>query len=197
MHRKSGRNERRAHPSTPIVNVETGSLAPIHAFPEFSTAYRFAGILATYVFRDDISFSSLLFFSFCLFLLKDTRVPTLFSTRPFFSFIRPRFNWEFRLFEQRREYYSVDYARFFRLGSALHDFRRAVCQSVFFSRICMHITVQDKWRFQTLREISLGRPVIYFKYYNTYVIYYSKIIKKETKRRLIIIYNYLLLYNIT
>lgn len=34
MHRKSERNEpRRAHPSTPTVNVATGNPAPIHPFP--------------------------------------------------------------------------------------------------------------------------------------------------------------------
>lgn len=54
-----------------------------------------------------------LFLFYCLFLLKCTGPPTLLSTRPFFPFIRSRSIQEFRLFEQRHEYYSADYARFF------------------------------------------------------------------------------------
>lgn len=79
-----------------------------------------------------------LFLFYCLFLLKYAGPPTLPSTRPFFPFIRPRFNQEFRLFEQRHEYYSADYTRFFRLGSALRDFRRSLPIGIFFENIYIY-----------------------------------------------------------
>lgn len=57
---------------------------------------------------------------------------------------------------------------------------RSLLIGIFFSRISMYITVQDKWRFQTLREISLSQPVIYFKFYN---ILLSIIFKDHKKKK--------------
>lgn len=92
MHRKSERNERRAHLSTLIINVATGNLAPIHLFPRNFQPH-------TGLRRDspDICLSTIsIFLPFSLFFeihTKHCRLSQLyFLTRPFFSFIHPHLN---------------------------------------------------------------------------------------------------------
>lgn len=112
---------------------------------EFSTAYRLAQESPRHM-----SFLLPPFSSFeirCRETLPALPISLYFLTRSFFSFIRPHFNQEqFRLFEQRREYYSADYARLFRLENPSCDFRRAGGSSptgVFLLEIYTYITTND------------------------------------------------------
>lgn len=134
MHRKSESNERaraparirrlRSSKSRPARRGGSPGTIDTSISAEFSSAYRGSRRNS----RDICLPISFFLLPFEAHARTPSAFPTslYFLTRPFLSFIRPYLRQEqFRLFEQRREYYSADYARLFRLENPLCDFRRA------------------------------------------------------------------------
>jgi len=154
MHRKSERNERRAHLSTLIINVATGSSAPIHPFP-----WNFQPHTGLRRNSPDICLPTISIFLF-LPPLRYTRNTVGFPNSIFsLDHFSPSFTRiatvpeQFRLFEQRREYYSADYARLFRLENPFCDFRRAGGSSYRQYVFCkdIDIYIYNDERFQTFQ----------------------------------------------
>lgn len=109
-----------------VVNVWTGIPAPIHPFPRNFQPHTDSQEFSRHMSSNNFPLSLSVFFE----TPREHRRPT----RPHFIFpfdhFSPSFNsdsnqQQFRLFEQRHEYYSADYARLFRLKNPLRDFRRA------------------------------------------------------------------------
>lgn len=142
-----------AHPSSPRSSTSVaGSSSPsIHPFPRNFQSHTSSQEFSRHM-SCDFLLRRLFLYSLSLRSIEKERERegtssafsglTLFSHSTIFPFRLRR--QQFRLFEQRREYYSTDYARLFRLANPLRDFRHATggyyC-AVFLSRIYMYACV--------------------------------------------------------